>query len=188
MSVKISRLPCRVHVSTGDCPFRGRCSFLHDSRISSHSSEKRHSTRRRNVDETITDSFYWPPMPSIQSMRGNNCPYIVFITHPVNREEFPREVEYVFSMWNHFVDYLTCKTSDPRSPQNEYMHRPRLSVFINLAQGKSLENGNTDSQYQDEDFPLQSTIKSMNLPTIAKQCHWSSTSANTSTLASYIVQ
>lgn len=63
---QIYALPCFSHVSTGKCPYRERCLFLHDNTISTHDSNLKNLRRLRKSDFFSKkihkpDSFFWYP-------------------------------------------------------------------------------------------------------------------------------
>lgn len=56
----LKQLPCKTYISTGCCPYRDRCVFLHDSRIGLNNTIKLNCKKKQKEDGT-TDSLFWPP-------------------------------------------------------------------------------------------------------------------------------
>ena len=57
---KFRQLPCRTFIAVGTCPFRDRCVYLHDPRLLCK--EAKTKTRKKNRDDSVTDSLFWPAM------------------------------------------------------------------------------------------------------------------------------
>ena len=150
-SSKLCRLPCRVHISTGSCPFRDRCCFLHDPRVSQknrlYSDRRYSSTKMKNTEDTTHDAFFWPPIPFSRNTRENCHEYVIL--PPDESAEVSYEDQCIYSMWNHFVDLLPSVhlPSAYRSAEFSSLHdcdmvdnlftgRSRLPVFIALSQTK----------------------------------------------------
>jgi hypothetical protein len=57
---KFRQLPCKTFVSVGSCPYRDRCVYLHDPRLVYK--EAKTKTRKKNSEDSILDSFFWPVM------------------------------------------------------------------------------------------------------------------------------
>lgn len=151
-SSKLCRLPCRVHISTGSCPFRDRCCFLHDPRVSQknrlYSDRRYSSTKMKNTEDTTHDAFFWPPIPFSRNTRENNHEYVI-LPPDESAEEVLYEDQCIYSMWNHFVHLLPTAhlPSAHRSAEFSSLHdcdmvdnlftgRSRLPVFIELSQTK----------------------------------------------------
>ena len=154
-SSKLCRLPCRVHISTGSCPFRSRCCFLHDPRVSQTSrlySDRRYSsstTKMKNLEDTAYDAFFWPPVPFARNSRENNNEYVIL--PPEESPDVLYEDQCIYSMWNHFVNLLPTinlpsvhRTSefsslhDADMVDNLFTGRSRLPVFVALSQTKPI--------------------------------------------------
>jgi len=58
---KFRQLPCRTYISVGACPYKERCVFLHDPRISSF--ESKIKTRNKNKEDIVLDALFWPVLP-----------------------------------------------------------------------------------------------------------------------------
>ena len=50
---KFRQLPCRTFLSMGACPYRDRCVYLHDPRLSAGSDDKsnKNKSRRKNKED-----------------------------------------------------------------------------------------------------------------------------------------
>jgi hypothetical protein len=160
-SPKFRQLPCRTFISVGTCPYRERCVYLHDPRIICR--EAKTKTRRKNKEDTVSDSYYWPIM-SFQQVAGkldaNRQPHVIqpYIVPPAVNDEFTRHDEAVHSLWMHFVDLCAATAAStniqdcesmpcymaPDIPTNAYTKLPRLQVFRAL----SASNGRTLSREQ----------------------------------------
>ena len=51
------QLPCRTFVSSGACPYRERCVYLHDPRLVHKGA--RTLTRKKNKEDIVQDSLFW---------------------------------------------------------------------------------------------------------------------------------
>jgi hypothetical protein len=143
---KYRQLPCRTFISVGTCPYRERCVYLHDPRCICR--EAKTKTRRKNKDDIVLDSLFWPIMPYnavAQKLDNNRQPHVI---QPYNvpspqSDQFRRHDEAVYSMWMHFVDFCLATGESthvpypdlapcfaaPDLPINAYSQLPRLSVF-----------------------------------------------------------
>ena len=68
--VSSKSLPCKTYIACGDCPYRDRCTFLHDSSLCCKISSSK--PRKSDKIEDKNDSFYWRPMTSNQLQKSNN--------------------------------------------------------------------------------------------------------------------
>jgi len=156
-SPKYRQLPCRTFISVGTCPYRERCVYLHDPRIICR--EAKTKTRRKNKDDTVNDSYYWPIMSFQQvatKLDANRQPHVIqpYVVPPAMNDEFVRHDEAVHSLWMHFVDLCAATAAStnahdcesmpcfvaPDIATNAYTKLPRLQVFrtLSAAQGRSL--------------------------------------------------
>ena len=63
-------LPCKTYISCGDCPYRDRCTFLHDPLLCSKISISKQKVS--DTDNNNNDMFYWKPM-SVHQLQKSNC-------------------------------------------------------------------------------------------------------------------
>ena len=84
---------CFTHVSTGHCPLRGSCKFIHDPRICSNIKTKVHGRDLKDKD----NSFYWPKNTRIS--RSPNTRYEISSHENRNKS--------VKVLWDNFVDFIS---------------------------------------------------------------------------------
>jgi hypothetical protein len=120
--------------------------YLHDPRCICR--EAKTKTRRKNKDDVVLDSMFWPIMSynSVAVKLDNNRqPHVIqpYNVPPAQNDQFRLHDEAVYSLWMHFVDFCLA-TSDsahlgysddapcyaaPDLPVNSYTKLPRLPVF-----------------------------------------------------------
>ena len=137
-------LPCRTHIATGGCPFRDRCTYLHDHRLSCPGFAS--MTRKRcSQEKGGADIFYWPMM-SI-SERKIECEGKLTTQRYVTRSpksSSPRQLSKltyadhaVYSMWETFVSTTLKHTEqDFTSKVNPLTDSRRLPIFVELSCGQ----------------------------------------------------
>jgi hypothetical protein len=79
---KYRQLPCRTFISTGSCPYRERCVFIHDPRLITSKKVKTKSivsniniiykpngyyydillSQKKPIEDVCTDALFWPTM------------------------------------------------------------------------------------------------------------------------------
>lgn len=158
---KFRQLPCRTFISVGTCPYRERCVYLHDPRIICR--EAKTKTRRKNKEDTVVDSLFWPIMPYGQvasKLDSNRQPHVIqsYVVPSPQQDQFYRHDQAVYSMWMHFVDFCSAcnaftpslssgevKKEDtsacfqaPDLPCNAYTNAPRLPIFRALSNNQSV--------------------------------------------------
>lgn len=153
---KFRQLPCRTFISVGTCPYRERCVYLHDPRIVCR--EAKTKTRRKNKDDVVLDSMFWPIMPYnvvAAKLDNNRQPHVIqnYVVPPPQNDQYRRHDECVFSIWMHFVDLCLAVTESgniqnadaapcyaaPDLPVNAYTKQPRLAVFRLLSGSRGRE-------------------------------------------------
>lgn len=151
---KFRQLPCRTFISVGTCPYRERCVYLHDPRCICR--EAKTKTRRKNKDDVVLDSMFWPIMSynSVSTKLDNNRqPHVIqpYVVPPPQNDQYRRHDEAVHSMWMHFVDFCMATAESqhvqnadsapcfaaPDLPVNAYTKQPRLPVFRALSSGRA---------------------------------------------------
>lgn len=152
-SNKYRQLPCRTFISVGTCPYRERCVYLHDPRCICR--EAKTKTRRKNKEDTVLDSLFWPIMPYTQvaaKLDSNRQPHVIqqYVVPAPQTEQYRNHDEAVYSMWMHFVDFCAaCSESTqvldaddspcymaPDMPMNMYTNKKRLPTFRALSSGR----------------------------------------------------
>lgn len=121
-------LPCKTHVMCGTCPYRIRCQYIHDQRIIITSSKS--LSKKKNIEESVlNDAWFWP------KINNNNLDYIEYynIQQPHNNYDISMTDLSLYSMWNHFVSFLSNHHSDSREIINPYTRRRRLNIFVQLS-------------------------------------------------------
>eukprot|EP01038_Epipyxis_sp_PR26KG_P008127 gene8127-11005_t len=114
-SSKFRQLPCRTFVSVGSCPYRERCVYLHDPRITNI--EAKTKTRKKNKEDVIQDSFFWPIMSYNQlcgRLDSQGQPHVVQEYHvPYYQNDiYMVHDRGLYSLWMHFVDQCQALTQD----------------------------------------------------------------------------
>lgn len=113
-------LPCKTLISTGSCPYRDRCSFIHDLRCLSPVAKP--TTRKKDFIFDGNDLFFWTPNKSNQ----NNFYSI--------DEDFHYDVFRERCIWNTFIIMcVNCDNYCNESEYNEYTGAKRLSFFVDLS-------------------------------------------------------
>lgn len=176
-SNKYRQLPCRTFISVGTCPYRERCVYLHDPRCICR--EAKTKTRRKNKEDVVLDSLFWPIMPYSMvagKLDSNRQPHVIqqYVVPPPQSEPYRRHDEAVYSMWMHFVDFCSaCSESvhaasadqapcfmAPDRPFNAYTNKFRLPVFRTLSAGLSFnaELEEKEEAVNEDDHILTSTL------------------------------
>lgn len=150
---KFRQLPCRTFISVGTCPYRERCVYLHDPRCICK--EAKTKTRRKNKEDVVLDSLFWPVMPQSmvnEKLDSNGQPHVIqaySVPQPQN-DQYQDHDRAVFSMWMHFVDSclanqdsksgasMSACYSAPNTLLNRYTNMKRLPVFLSLSRYESL--------------------------------------------------
>eukprot|EP01041_Mallomonas_annulata_P006201 gene6201-12567_t len=129
---KYRQLPCRTFISSGTCPYRDRCVYLHDPRVMDVNAKSR--SRKKNKEDSTLDALFWPvmntedvhrrldarqqphvvqpylvPMPSKRIMTSTKfgCSSYISSTNDTTTTTTTNNNEAaVYSMWNHFVAYF----------------------------------------------------------------------------------
>mgnify|MGYP001048218088 CR=1 FL=1 len=108
----MKRLPCKTLISTGACPYKNKCKFIHDVRITN----KCVKTIKKSDIDIKNDGFYWPKSE-------NNS---LYSPNKKNKQ--------VFSMWNHFIDVITFQNKNNFTQiTNKYSKKKRLNIFVSLS-------------------------------------------------------
>lgn len=136
---------CEKHVTTGLCPYEGKCKYIHDRDVAvprGVCKPCKHE-KDRNKGEDAKDSFYWPNSPAL-----SHNPYEYDVL-PVCEPKFFLRHRAVYSMWKHFKWFCLINKSsvvtkvlpvnDPNVSTNTFTSTKRLDVFVTLSQGRSLE-------------------------------------------------
>lgn len=161
-SQKSNIMLCDKHVMCGSCPYEGRCKYIHDRAVaSSHEVLMRRCRHEKEtgVKETAAtkDSFYWPNVPKAHGCSGPPrydvsacCDHKFYLRHRA-----------IYSMWKHFRQFCVNNSGrgeeafmydDSMSTINPHTGSNRLSVFVSLSNGISL----------DSSFPAPSSSKGPN--------------------------
>ena len=148
---KYRQLPCKTFVCVGTCPYRDRCVYLHDPRLIHKDAKTK--TRKKNSEDSILDSFFWPTMP-IHEVRkkldASRQPHVIQNYLVPGAESWNNKQpdafihdSAIYSMWMHFTEF--CSTSNNGSYDknsasfqvtklyNKYTDRKRLGIFVNLS-------------------------------------------------------
>jgi len=151
---KFRQLPCRTFISVGTCPYRERCVYLHDPRCICK--EAKTKTRRKNKEDVVLDSLFWPVMPQSmvnEKLDSNGQPHVIqaySVPQPQN-DQYQDHDRAVYSMWMHFVDsclanqdsksgaQMSACYSAPNTLLNRYTNMKRLPTFLTLSRGESLD-------------------------------------------------
>lgn len=137
---KNRQLPCKTFIMNGTCPYRERCTFLHDPRCICKGAKTR--LRKKMVGEdNIPDSLFWPvmPMEMVTMKLDGHQPHV--IQH--YQTPYPKEDSYklhdraLYSVWYNFLDSCMANANSnpttcfraPNDPINFHTGVMRLSVF-----------------------------------------------------------
>lgn len=133
-SQKFRQLPCKTYVSSGACPYRERCRYLHDPRL--RYQESQFTIRMKSKGDRGMDTLFWPVMTMQNLQMYSNQPHVVQqynVPHPKFKHE-----EAIYSIWMHFVEFCHLTSLSERSSKsdiNKYTRRKRLHVFVSLSKG-----------------------------------------------------
>jgi hypothetical protein len=127
-------LPCRNMITTGCCPYKNTCKYIHDYDISCLEYKNLRTGQKPKNDDPY-DSFFWPASASTET-------YI-----PLFDEKISFKVLGIFSLWYHFYDCVNVKKSpeiekirnDATKSRNYVTGEQRLPIFIMLSLGVSLD-------------------------------------------------
>jgi hypothetical protein len=130
--------------------------YLHDPRCICR--EAKTKTRRKNKEDMVLDSLFWPIMPYqvvASKLDTNRQPHVIqsYNVPPPQDDQFHRHDLAVYSIWMHFVDFCLANSestnfpypdaapcfSAPDFPVNSYTKLPRLPVFRVLSSDKHRE-------------------------------------------------
>jgi len=121
---KFRQLPCRTFISVGTCPYRDRCDYLHDPRLSTSSLDRPKVTRKKNKEDIVYDSLFWPIMPlslvSRQMDPTNGRKPSTFQEYNVplpQNDVYCRHDQCVYSLYMHFVVACMSILRDARDLQ-----------------------------------------------------------------------
>ncbi len=123
------QLPCKTMISCGACPYRDRCTFVHDNRIRSKTYVKTNIRKKDKNNDDLTTIFYWPQMTKETS--SNSCLYDCH----ADVDSLNYDYMSVYSMWNHFLHVTQnglAKDGTEHCVINPYTKRPRLDIFVKL--------------------------------------------------------
>ena len=135
--------PCQNFIISGGCPYHERCTYVHDSKLSSNRLVFRisnSSTQRRLHITDQKDTFYWPDVANKENQ------YTIPFQYASSPENFHNAG--IFSIWSHFVDYiLKSKLSniskvyhtELKGPANSFVKSNRLSIFVRLGNEADLQ-------------------------------------------------
>lgn len=101
------QLPCRTFISTGFCPYKEHCVYLHDPRLVS-SREISTRTRAKNKEDVVVDSFFWPML----RYNSKTVSHEYDVPAPED-DDYERHDEAVYSLWQHYVDFCLLCTRGP---------------------------------------------------------------------------
>ena len=117
-SLSINCLPCRTLISTGHCPYKNKCTFIHDLRCINYpyiTNEKQKNKFKTNS----TDMFFW----SQNSTHSN--------FYNINDYDMCTK-----SIWMHFLFFLNMNgefLDESLIVKNVITNRSRLPIFIELS-------------------------------------------------------
>ena len=142
---RFRQLPCRTYISTGYCPYKDRCVYVHDPRITSSADISRFKNRKKNKEDICSDSFFWPILPILlnENDKSNSVMTEYFVPSP-NNDKYYMHDSASFSMWNNFVDichHITLK--DNTQHLSGYNHAKARREMCNLST-KMLDNTDTN--------------------------------------------
>lgn len=116
----IKCLPCCTLLSTGTCPYRDRCKFIHDIRITNNNCISR--TRKRNFENLQPDLFFWT---------HSDLTDIYRIIKTEDKNSYNNSC--AASMWYHLCNVLNDKHSNCNDTVNIVTGRRRLPIFVVLS-------------------------------------------------------
>ena len=105
-------LPCKTYIMCGNCPYYGRCKYIHDPRIKSVSVQREKPHMKNNIDDD-EDIWFWP--------YTNDYPY--YNIYNSNTA--------IYSLWYNLID--VCNNDNEKQKINKYTNRPRLPIFTKLS-------------------------------------------------------
>jgi hypothetical protein len=136
------QLPCKTFISSGICPYRDRCQYLHDPRVMCFNAQNK--IRTKSKGDKTTDALFWPNMPfrHLCFDKSNEPQVLQQYNVPPPRDNMKHD-EAIYSIWMHFVEFCYLTTMADRVGQgffyhrsqivNKYTKKKRLQIFIALA-------------------------------------------------------
>ena len=126
LTIQLRQLPCKTFISCGDCPYRDKCSFIHDISLASKGYISKNNLY--NDISNKNDSFFWKPMPFEQLQKQYSAnkgdifqPYI-----PSKLHSESKYVEYaVKSLWSNLSDY--CKEVEDQRDASRRRNKKKQS-------------------------------------------------------------
>lgn len=127
--------------------------YLHDPRCICK--EAKTKTRRKNKEDVVLDSLFWPVMPQStvnERLDSSGQPHVIqpYNVPPPQNDVYQAHDRAVFSMWMHFVDSCMANQETkvgpngvpacfmaPDVPINRYTNMRRLPVFVALSRGEN---------------------------------------------------
>lgn len=142
---KYRQFPCRSFIMTGTCPYNDRCVFLHDPRVADPEAYTSPDIRKTREDLITKDTFYWPDMlpGSVRSnLDDRDLPSVdqcYIIPQGFRQRKASQHNKGIFSMWNHYADFVTNKNKlagdkEAKVPYNKFLENTRrLPMLVALA-------------------------------------------------------
>lgn len=139
-------MACNSFIMAGQCPYLGRCVFLHDPRLESAGilPHKPHK-QIKGAGRVPKDAWYWPDMDKKDVLEtpeyANNMLFPTCFQRYVIPRGFASSSKHdrgIYSLWNHFAEYVVSPSVCDNScnePSNRHLPACRLPVFMNLADG-----------------------------------------------------
>jgi hypothetical protein len=148
------QLPCFTWISTGDCMYGNKCTYVHPPNIQNEDKTSiMMKPKKREKSDHVDDTFFWPKMEN-----PSNDIKKKYELHAIDMKN--KHDVCIFSIWKHYLLYcifqdpqkladssinrkilffLKQTTFDPHYIENQYTQSNRLSVFVQLSQSKSIE-------------------------------------------------
>lgn len=107
-------MACQTWIYAGSCPYGDRCTFIHDTALSSSHFQARPLKSAAMKPAAVKDTFYWPDMNKFEVRRSvdssglPNSNQSYSIPSDFAKNDASIHDRAIYSIWNHFVSTFTA--------------------------------------------------------------------------------
>ena len=132
---RFKTMVCLSWLFSGTCPYQNQCSFLHDPRLvdslAAHTLPRLMSTKGFYDDKQPVrkDSFFWPDMMT-NPPKQIYAIDVSFKSYSKKRRNNSYHDRSLYSIWNHFIDFLADEAGDRGYYLEEFEGRRIRSIQL----------------------------------------------------------